>query len=148
MIKKSIFYWSPFIDHVGTTISSKNSITSLKKFGKKKFSVTVINVFGEWDEYKDFLDKIKVNIINLNLKKELPIFKNRGFIFSRLFYFKVFFLCFIPLFKILKNKKPDYLIVSLITFLPLVLNFFFSFKTKIILRISGFPKLNFMRFYF
>ena len=66
MIKKSIFYWSPFIDHVGTTISSKNSITSLKKFGKKKFSVTVINVFGEWDEYKDFLDKIKVNIINLN----------------------------------------------------------------------------------
>ena len=148
MIKKSIFYWSPFIDHVGTTISSRNSITSLKKFGKKKFSVTVINVFGEWDEYKDFLDKIKVNIINLNLKKELPILKNRGFIFSRLFYFKVFFLCFIPLFKILKNKKPDYLIVSLITFLPLILNFLFSFKTKIIMRISGFPKLNLMRFYF
>lgn len=148
MIKKSIFYWSPFIDHVGTTISSRNSITSLKKFGKKKFSVTVINVFGEWDEYKDLLDEINVNIINLNLNKELPIFKNRGFIFSRLFYFKVFFLAFIPLFKILKNKKPDYLIVSLITFLPLILNFLFSFKTKIIMRISGFPKLNLMRFYF
>ncbi len=148
MIKKSIFYWSPFIDHVGTTISSRNSITSLKKFGKKKFSVTVINVFGEWDEYKDFLGKINVNIVNLNLKKGLPLFKNNGFIFSRIFYFKIFFLCFIPLFKILKNKKPDYLIVSLITFLPLTLNFFFSFKTKIIMRISGFPKLNFMRFYF
>ncbi len=91
MIKKSIFYWSPFIDHVGTTISSRNSITSLKKFGKKKFSVTVINVFGEWDKYKDLLDEINVNIINLNLKKKLPIFKNKGFIFSRLFYFKVFF---------------------------------------------------------
>tara|TARA_B100000989_G_scaffold64840_1_gene44926 strand:+ start:7113 stop:8258 length:1146 start_codon:yes stop_codon:yes gene_type:complete len=148
VIKKSIFYWSPFIDHVGTTISSRNSITSLKKFGKKKFSVTVINVFGEWDEYKDFLGKINVNIVNLNLKKGLPLFKNNGFIFSRIFYFKIFFLCFIPLFKILKNKKPDYLIVSLITFLPLTLNFFFSFKTKIIMRISGFPKLNFMRFYF
>ena len=148
MNKKSIFFWSPFIDHVGTTISSKNSISSLKKFGKKKFSVTVINVFGEWDEYKDFFGKINVNIINLNLKKDLPFFKNKGFIFSRLFYFKVFFMCFFPLLKILKNKKPDYLIVSLITFLPLILNFFFSFKTKIIMRISGFPKLNLMRFFF
>ena len=105
MIKKSIFYWSPFIDHVGTTISSRNSIFSLKKFGKKNFSVTVINVFGEWDEYKDFLNEIDVNIINLNLKKTLPLVKNKGFIFSRLFYFKVFFFSFIPLLTILKNKN-------------------------------------------
>lgn len=148
MIKKNIFFWCPFIDHVGTTTSSKNSILSLKKFGKKKFSITVINVFGEWDKYIDFLNQLDVDIINLNLKKNLPFLKNKGFFFSRLFYFKVFFLSFIPLLKILKNKKPDYLIISLITFLPLILNFFFSFKTKIIMRISGFPKLNFLRFYF
>ena len=132
---------------MGTTTSSKNSILSLKKFGKK-FSITVINVFGEWDKYIDFLNQLDVDIINLNLKKNLPFLKNKGFFFSRLFYFKVFFLSFIPLFKILKNKKPDYLIISLITFLPLILNFFFSFKTKVIMRISGFPKLNFLRFYF
>ena len=97
---------------------------------------------------KIFLDEINVNIINLNLNKELPIFKNRGFIFSRLFYFKVFFWPLSLYLRYLRIKKPDYLIVSLITFLPLILNFLFSFKTKIIMRISGFPKLNLMRFYF
>ena len=81
MIKKNIFFWCPFIDHVGTTTSSKNSILSLKKFGKKKFSITVINVFGEWDKYIDFLNQLDVDIINLNLKKNLPFLKNKGFFF-------------------------------------------------------------------
>ena len=38
--------------------------------------------------------------------------------------------------------------MHLVTSLPLFLNFIFKFKTQIILRISGLPKLNFLRFIF
>ena len=47
MIKKNIFFWCPFIDHVGTTISSKNSILILEtgerffgySFGSEKLGI-------------------------------------------------------------------------------------------------------------
>ena len=51
----------------------------------------------------------------------------------------------IPLFSLLKKNKPDILIAHLITSLPLILCNIFNFNTKLILRISGFPKLNFFR---
>ena len=44
---------------------------------------------------------------------------------------------FIPLKKILKQDKPEYLIVHLITSLPLILLIMFKFQTKFVLRISG-----------
>ena len=43
----------------------------------------------------------------------------------------------------MKNKKPDFFIIHLITSLPLILLNLINTKTKMILRISGFPKLNF-----
>ena len=45
----------------------------------------------------------------------------------------------------MKNKKPDYLIIHLITSLPLIVLNLLNIKTKMILRISGFPKLNYLR---
>ena len=50
--------------------------------------------------------------------------------------------------KLINKNKPDFLIVHLMTSLPIFLSLFFDKKTKIILRISGLPKLNFLRFYF
>ena len=47
--------------------------------------------------------------------------------------------------KILNTHKPDYLIVHLITSLPLFLLLFNKFETKFILRISGLPNLNIFR---
>ena len=68
-----------------------------------------------------------------------------GFFKSRIFYFFVGFFSTIPLFNLMKNKNPDILIVHLLSFIPLTLSIFFKFNTKIILRVSGFPKLNFLR---
>ena len=68
-----------------------------------------------------------------------------GFFKSRIFYFFVGFFSIIPLFNLMKNKNPDILIVHLLSFIPLTLSIFFKFNTKIILRVSGFPKLNFLR---
>ena len=54
-------------------------------------------------------------------------------------------LSFFPLKNIIKIKKPDFLIIHLLTSLPLILLIIFNFDTKFILRISGLLKLNFFK---
>ena len=81
----------------------------------------------------------------MNKNSVLNSFKKDGFLRSRFAYFYIFFKSFFPLIKILKEKKPDYLIIHLITSLPLFLFSFKSFDSKLILRISGLPKMTFFR---
>ena len=57
----------------------------------------------------------------------------------------MFLFGFFPLRKVLKKDKPDFLLIHLITSLPLILLIFFKFETKFILRISGYPRMNFLR---
>jgi glycosyltransferase involved in cell wall biosynthesis len=51
----------------------------------------------------------------------------------------------IPLLKFIKKEKPDFIIIHLLTILPIILSPYISKKTKIILRISGLPNMNFIR---
>ena len=143
-MKKKIFYWSPCLNPVGTVKSTLNSAISTMKFGKDKYEVTLINAFGEWDEYSDYLKKNNIKIINFNYKfyKYLP---KKGFIKSRISYIIIYLSCFIPLLRLIKKLKPDYFISHLITSLPLTIMYFSNFDTRFILRISGMPKLNFIR---
>ena len=61
----------------------------------------------------------------------------------------IIFICnFNPLRKLLIKEKPDFLIAHLVISLPLILFFFFKFDTKLIIRISGTPKLNLFRRFF
>ena len=68
-----------------------------------------------------------------------------GKIRSRFSFIIFFILGFFPLIKILKKYKPEFLVIHLITSLPLTLLLIFKFKTKFILRISGKPQMNFIR---
>ena len=54
-------------------------------------------------------------------------------------------MAFFPLKRLLKKETPDYFIIHLITSLPLILLILFKFETKFILRISGYPRMNFFR---
>ena len=142
-MKKSIYYWAPCLDRVGTEKSAKNSAIAVAKYSKE-YDVSVINVFGEWNNFKEIFEKNGVRFINLgiNLYNVLP---KKGFVFSRISYLIIIFLSFIPLIILLKKNKPDFLIVHLITSLPIFLFKILNFRTKLILRISGYPKLNFFR---
>ena len=142
-MKKSIYFWSPFINEVGTTKSTINSAISLSKFSKR-YDVKIINVFGEWSKYNEIFKKNNIEKIDLtfNYYNFLP---KTGFLFSRFSYLIIILLSIIPLIKILKRNKPDVLIVHLITSLPLILFNTLNLNTKLILRISGFPKLNYFR---
>ena len=145
-MKKKIFYWSPHInEQIATVKAVVNSAYSLVKYDKD-YEPLILNVFGEWNSLKSSLNEKNLNFKNLiNLNMKLPI---NGFIKSRIFYIFLSLITLIPLYKFLKKEKPDYLIIHLITVPVLVLSFFFNFKTKFILRISGYPKLHFLRKFF
>lgn len=141
---KEIYFWSPCLDRVGTYKSTINSTISLSKYSKNEFSIKLINSCGEWDKEKEKLEKYNIEIVDLGYKyfKLLP---KKGFFRSRASYLIIFLLSFIPLIRLLIKKKPDFLIIHLLTSLPLLLKRIFNFNTNLILRISGYPKLNFLR---
>ncbi len=138
---KKIYFWSPHNSKIGTINSVINSITSIGKFSKKNYKAYLIDSTSEWKYLKDNFDIIELRKNKFDFRN----LKNKGFFWSRIFYLNIFISCFIPLKRLLKYQKPEYLIIHLITSLPLFLFLFFNFKTKLILRISGEPKLHFLR---
>ena len=141
---KKIFYWSPCLSKVGTTNSTINSATGMSKFFNNEYKIFIINSCGEWDKYINHFQSNNVEVINLNFSylKYLP---KKGFLGSRISYIIIFLFSFIPLLNLLKREKPDFIILHLITSLPLLLLNLFNFNTKFILRISGYPNLNKIR---
>ena len=142
-MKKSIVYWSPCLTKVGTMKSTLNSSISLAKYSKN-CEVIILNVFGEWTKFEGYLKKNDVILKNLTFDY-YDLLPKKGFLKSRISYILIFLISAIPLFFFIKKNKPDYFIIHLITSLPLLLLNFFKIKTKFILRISGYPKLNFLR---
>ena len=141
-----IFYWSPFISKVATVTSVIKSAESVVKYSKKSnLSLAIIDAIGEWEDYKQLIDP-KIEIISLRKKKILKYLPKGGFFKSRLSYVLIFVLSFFKLLNLIKKEKPDYLITHLLTSLPIFLTLFI--KAKIILRISGLPKLNSIRYIF
>ena len=143
-MKKSIYYWSPFLSKIATINAVINSAYSMNRYSQN-YNCSIINAVGEFNVYSKDLLKKKINLINLSnifLHKYLP---NTGIFKSRFSFIIIFIFSFFKLKRLLQKDSPDYLIIHLITSLPLLLNFFFNFNTKIILRISGYPKLNFFR---
>ena len=142
--KKKLYYWSPGFVHIATFKAVINSANSIDKYSYN-YESFLINFFGEFNQYKEIIDKKKIKLINLfneNILNNLPKF---GRIRSRISFLIIFIISFFPLKKLLKNEKPEFLIIHLVSSLPLVLLILFKFKTKFILRISGYPKLGFVR---
>ena len=146
---KSVFYWSPCLSKVGTVKSTINSAISLSRYSKNEFQVSILNACGEWDEYKDHFKENKIEVIDIFSKNYFKYLPKEGYLFSRFSYLLIFILSFFPLLKIIKKKNPKYLIMPLNNFIAsITLMCLFKFETKFILRISGYPKLNFFRKFF
>ena len=140
-----VFYWSPYLSNVATIRNVINSAISLKKYNFEKYDVSLLDTIGEWRSCKDEINSNKLSIEkvnNLNLKFNLS---KSGYFKSRFYFVLIFLINFFPLLHLLKKRQPDFLIVHLLTSLPLFLLLIFNFKTKFILRISGLPRLNFFR---
>ena len=133
-----IYYWAPYFSKIATINAVLNSFNSIKI---KNLDSKVLNTVGEWDilDVKDRVDITKNRFLFNNIKKT-------GFIRSRVFSIYVFFSSIKGLLKIFNEKKKTYLIIHLITSLPIFINFFKkNNNVKVILRISGYPQLNIPR---
>jgi glycosyltransferase involved in cell wall biosynthesis len=144
-----IFYWSPFITKVATVSSVIRSAESILRYSKKEndINLTIIDAIGEWKNYKKIINP-KIEIIKLNKKNIFQHLPRGGFFKSRFSYVLIFTLTFFKLFNLINKEKPDYIIAHLLTSIPILLTLIIKNKTKIILRISGLPKLNFIRYIF
>ena len=147
MIKKKIYYWSPYLTEIATTKAVINSAFSVNKYSKTTEAL-IINAAGEFDNKKKELDQKGISILNLHRFNYTKLLPKYGKIASRISYLIIFAMSFLKLKNILKKNNPDYVIIHLITSLPILLFNLFNFKTKCILRISGYPHLNFLRMFF
>ena len=140
-----IFYWAPFFSNIATIKAVLNSAECLLKYkSDNNYEVGIINAIGEWNDYKriatnsiKFKDLSKIDLSKVMLKG--------SFLKSRLSYIFIFILNLRRLLRLINDEKPNYLIIHLITSLPILLSPFFNKKTKVILRLSGLPKLNILR---
>ena len=141
-----VFYWSPFISKVATVKSVLNSAEAVNRsFKKDNYKAYIIDAVHEWKGFEDEIKQKKIELIYLNKNSVFNLYKKDGFLRSRLAYWYIFFKSFFPLIKILQKQKPDYFVIHLISSLPLFLFIIKNFKSKLILRISGLPKMTLFR---
>ena len=145
--KKTVCYWSPYISNVATVKAVINSALSINRYSNQKYESLILDVFGEWKTNSNN-ETYDLKFYILNYIPKLFKFSSEGFIKSRLKYIVIFLFSFVSLKKFLKKVRPEFLIIHLITSLPLFLNLIFKFDTKIILRISGKPQMNMFRYLF
>jgi len=142
---KKILYWSPFTSKVATVKSVINSVEAVNKYLNDKYKAIILDAVNEWQDYSLELNRKNIEVIYLNKNSIFNSFKKDGFIRSRFAYLYIFFKSLLPLHNQLITQKPKYLIIHLITSLPLLLFIFKSYETKLILRVSGLPKMTFIR---
>ncbi len=140
-----VFIWCPLISEVGTTYTVLNTLAAFKKFSKSKIQNSVINVAEEWTRYKKNLDSFSTNLIDLKTKLDFKKLPKNSFIKSRFTYLVIFFFSILKLHRLLKKEQPDFLIIHILTPIPLFLLLFNKYNTKFILRISGYPHISFLR---
>ena len=98
-----IHYWSPFFSKIATIQAVLRSANSLIEYGKnKKYNVSIIDAIGEWNEYKNTINK-DINIIRLNTFNFLKIIPKNSYLKSRFSYIFIFCLNFFKLNNLIKN---------------------------------------------
>ena len=140
-----ILYWSPFTSKVATVKSVINSAEAINKYLNDKYKAIIVDAVNEWHDYTQELNRKNIEVIHLNKNSIFNSFKKDGFARSRFAYLYIFFKSLLPLHNQLITKKPKYLIIHLITSLPLLMFIFKNYETKLILRVSGLPKMTFIR---
>ena len=138
-----IYYWSPFLSKIATVSSVIKSIEAIKNYSKKNVDLSIIDSVGEWEQIPEKTKDIK--IIKLYKKSIINKLPKGGFLRSRFTQLFIFFISFFRLLKLLKKDQPDYLIAHLLVSLPLVIIALIQSKTKLVIRISGLPRLNIFR---
>ena len=142
-MNKSLSFWCPYVGDVGTIKAVLEGAKSLSQ--SNNFNCKIINVFGEFDKFRPFLNKYNIKEVRLLNNTIINIIPSKGFFWSRVKYALIFVFSFFPLLQYLKKNSNDYLFIYLITSLPLIIVKIFNLKNKVILRVSGKIKFTIFR---
>ena len=63
MYKQKVFYWSPSLVNIATNKAVINSAYSLNKYSEK-YSGSIINFFGEFERFRNEINKKGIETIN------------------------------------------------------------------------------------
>ena len=140
---KKIFYWSPYLSKVATIEAVINSVKGIKKYSNE-YEPILINACGEFDIQED-LTSLNINVLDLTSLIYHNYLPYKGFILSRISFIVIFLISFLPLLFLIKSRNPTYFISHLITSLPIIISNILNNNTKYILRISGLPRMTFLR---
>ena len=70
---KTIYFWAPFNSKIGTINSVINSVISIEKYSKKKFTSYLIDSTDEWINYSDKFNVIKLRKNKIDYRKAKKI---------------------------------------------------------------------------
>ena len=118
---KKVIYWAPIISNIATKKAVINSAFALTNFSKN-YQVTLLNVCGEFSDLKD--SNKNINIYNLNQKIIEMKLNGEGYFKTRYYFILVFIKSFFPLVKFIKKEAPDFIIIHMLTSLPLIIFFY------------------------
>ncbi len=141
-----ILFWCPLISKdIGTVGTVLNTVKSINKFSKKKYELLIANVAKEWNSFRNFFNDNNSKLVDLNTSLNFDKLPKGSVIKSRFTYIIISIFSLINFHKLILKERPDFIFIHLISFTPLFLMNIFNYNTNFILRISGYPKLNFFR---
>lgn len=87
---KSIYFWSPFNSKIGTINSVINSIKSINQYSNNYFKPVLLDSTFEWSNFENLCEIKYLRKGKQDFRKK----QNKGFVYSRIFYLKIFYLVF------------------------------------------------------
>ena len=136
-MNKKIFFWSPMLGNVGTIKATINSAEAISHYSE--YEVFLLNIFGEFNFYKNDSNKIKI----LNIFSFLNFLPSTGLISKFcIHFFSILSIPFVVYY--IYKFKPKIIISNLVGSLPLVLKIF-NKKIKVFNSIQGYPRFNLVR---
>lgn len=136
-----IYYWTPYMGHVGTIKATINSAIALKQNGH---TVKIYRIHKEWEGYEEILKKYEIDIIDLGMAKVFPklLHGRIGFRISMIF---VSLYSYSKLKKNWESDRPDIIMAYLLGYLPIWVRKKSKHKPIIINSIQGKPMFNWFR---
>lgn len=130
-----IYYWTPYMEKVGTIKATINSAIILKQRGH---DVKIYKAYREWEGYEALLAEHGIDIIDFGLSKKVQNLSTQG-VGYRISMILISIFSFDKLKKNFEEDKPDIVISNLLGYLPLLAREYASFRPKIVSSIQGKP---------
>lgn len=130
-----VYYWTPYMEKVGTIKATINSAIALKDLGH---DVKIYKTYREWEGYEQVLREHQIEIIDFGLNKIFKNLSTQG-VGYRISMILISIFSYGKLKQSYQKERPDIVISNLLGYLPLLARKHAKYKPKIVCSIQGKP---------